>query len=87
MNFLPQAFDITTNTNLDLVAALRIFSGSTLFFAKVLVSAVVGVVALLLLKERDHPTIYATPLVVICVFAYFIAHCIVSVYEVRTYTE
>jgi uncharacterized membrane protein len=63
---------MTTHRNLDLLAALtRIFSGFTLYFAHVLVAVVVGVVPLLLLKKHDQPTIYATPLVVICIFAYF----------------
>ncbi|XP_034935697.1 CTL-like protein 1 isoform X2 [Chelonus insularis] len=52
-----------------------------LFLGKVFVTAATGSIALLFMKQDPRLHFYAAPIFVICVFAFFIAHCVISLYE------
>ncbi|KAG7299785.1 hypothetical protein JYU34_016794 [Plutella xylostella] len=53
----------------------------TLFPGKCIVTAVTGIVGLLLLKRNSDLHFYAAPTLVICIYSFFIAHCMLSLYE------
>ncbi|CAG0879033.1 unnamed protein product [Darwinula stevensoni] len=71
----------TLASNALQVAAINSVGDFILFLGKVTVTAVTGLVALLIMKGDSQLHYYAVPLVVTCLFAYFIAHCVFSVYE------
>ncbi|XP_074110569.1 choline transporter-like protein 1 isoform X2 [Cotesia typhae] len=52
-----------------------------LFLGKVFVTAVTGSIGLLVLKQDPRLHFYAAPILIICIFAFFIAHCVISLYE------
>ncbi|XP_077285195.1 choline transporter-like 1 [Arctopsyche grandis] len=52
-----------------------------LFLGKCTVTAVTGSLGLIMLKRNPELHFYAAPTLVICVFSFFIAHCILSLYE------
>ncbi|XP_076162811.1 choline transporter-like protein 1 isoform X2 [Ptiloglossa arizonensis] len=52
-----------------------------LFLGKCFVTAATGSIGLLFMKQDPRLHFYAAPIFVICVFAFFIAHCIISLYE------
>ncbi|CAG5103065.1 Similar to Ctl1: Choline transporter-like 1 (Anopheles gambiae) [Cotesia congregata] len=47
----------------------------------VFVTAVTGSIGLLVLKQDPRLHFYAAPILIICIFAFFIAHCVISLYE------
>ncbi|KAL4708361.1 hypothetical protein ACJJTC_019597 [Scirpophaga incertulas] len=75
-----KAFNTIINNALQ-VATINSVGDFILFLGKCIVTAVTGIVGLLLLKRNSDLHFYAAPTLVICVFAFFIAHCILSLYE------
>lgn len=63
------------------VATINSLGDFVLFLGKCLVTALTGLVGVLLLKNNLELHFYAIPILVICIFAFFIAHCMLSVYE------
>ncbi|XP_067007141.1 choline transporter-like 1 isoform X2 [Anabrus simplex] len=53
-----------------------------LFLGKCFVTAVTGCIGLLFLKQDPHLHFYAIPTLAVCIFAFFIAHCVLSLYEI-----
>lgn len=53
-----------------------------LFLAKLAVAGVCGFIALLMLKGNPEVQFYMVPVVIISVFAFFVAHVILSLYEI-----
>ncbi|XP_063226885.1 choline transporter-like 1 isoform X1 [Bacillus rossius redtenbacheri] len=53
-----------------------------LFLGKCIVTAVTGSIGLLIMKHNPHLHFYAIPTLVVCIFAFFIAHSVISLYEV-----
>lgn len=47
------------------------------------VAALCGLISLLLLRHRDDVNFYVIPCVFIAAFSFFIAHIVLSLYEVR----
>lgn len=45
-------------------------------------TAVTGSVGLYFFRKNPMLTFYAAPTLLVCVFAFFVAHCILSLYEV-----
>ncbi|CAH0627232.1 unnamed protein product [Chrysodeixis includens] len=75
-----KAFSTIVNNALQ-VATINSVGDFILFLGKCIVTAVTGIVGLLLLKRNTELHFFAVPTLVICVFSFFIAHCILSLYE------
>ncbi|XP_059062134.1 choline transporter-like 1 [Achroia grisella] len=75
-----KAFSTIVNNALQ-VATINSVGDFILFLGKCIVTAVTGIIGLLLLKRNSDLHFFAAPTLVICIFAFFIAHCILSLYE------
>lgn len=53
-----------------------------LFLGKLAVAALCGLISLLLLRNRSDVNFYVIPCVFIALFAFFIAHVVLSLYEI-----
>lgn len=53
-----------------------------LFLGKCFVTAATGCVGLVFFQNNDSLHFYAIPLLAVCIFTFFIAHCVLSLYEV-----
>ncbi|XP_025423200.1 CTL-like protein 1 [Sipha flava] len=53
-----------------------------LFLAKCLITMIIGTAALFTLRSNSELHFYAIPLIIICIFAFFIAHSVISLQEV-----
>ncbi|XP_029154724.1 CTL-like protein 1 isoform X2 [Nylanderia fulva] len=74
------AFTTLVNNALQ-VAVINGFGDFILFLGKCFVTAATGIVALLLMRRDPTLHFYAIPIFIVCVFSFFIAHCIISLYE------
>lgn len=77
-----QAFSTIVNNALQ-VATINSVGDFILFLGKCIVTAVTGIIGLVLLKRNTDLHFFAAPTLVICIFSFFIAHCMLSLYEVR----
>lgn len=75
-----KAFSTIVNNALQ-VATINSVGDFILFLGKCIVTALSGIVGLLLLKRNSDLHFYAVPTLVICIYSFFIAHCILSLYE------
>ncbi|KAK7508117.1 hypothetical protein BaRGS_00000356, partial [Batillaria attramentaria] len=75
-----KAFGIMASNALR-VAALNSIGDFLLFMSKLAVMAATGAVGIIWLKSRSDLHFFAIPVLLVCVFAYFVAHCFLSVYE------
>ena len=64
------------------VATINGIGDFVLFLGKLAVSVVCGCVALLMLKKNEEVQFYMIPVVIIAIFAFFVAHAILSLYEI-----
>ena len=78
-----QAFTIMVSNALQL-ATINSVGDFILFLGKCFVTAVIGSVALVILKADTTLKFYAVPTLVITLFAFFVAHAVLSLYEVCT---
>lgn len=69
-------------TNALQVATINTVGDFILFLGKVLVAAVSGIIGLVLLRDRPDLNFYIAPVVLIIVFSFFIAHIVLSLFEV-----
>ncbi|KAK3919480.1 Choline transporter-like 1 [Frankliniella fusca] len=76
-----RAFSVLVSNALQL-ATLNSVGDFILFLGKCFVTAVTGSIGLLLLKRDENLKFYAIPVLVIVIFSFFIAHCVLSIYEV-----
>ncbi|XP_050535213.1 choline transporter-like 1 [Daktulosphaira vitifoliae] len=53
-----------------------------LFLAKCIVTLIIGVIALLNLRSDPELHFHSIPIIIISIFSFFIAHCVISLYEV-----
>lgn len=77
-----QAFNTLVSNALDL-ATLNTVGDFILFLGKCFVTATTGCIGLIIMKHNSHLHFYAVPTFIVCIFAYFIAHSVLSLYEVR----
>ncbi|KAI4485321.1 hypothetical protein M0804_006826 [Polistes exclamans] len=63
------------------IAVINGIGDFILFLGKCFVTAATGSVGLLFMRQDPRLHFYAAPIFVTCVFAFFIAHCIISLYE------
>lgn len=69
-------------TNALQVATINTVGDFILFLGKVLVAAISGIIGLFLLRDRSDLNFYIAPVVLIIVFSFFIAHIVLSLFEV-----
>lgn len=65
------------------VATINGIGDFILFLGKLAVGLVCGLVSILLLRHRQDVQFYMIPCLIIGVFAFLIAHVVLSLYEVR----
>uniref|UniRef100_A0A2H8TGH5 Choline transporter-like protein n=1 Tax=Melanaphis sacchari TaxID=742174 RepID=A0A2H8TGH5_9HEMI len=53
-----------------------------LFLAKCLVTLIIGSLALFTLRSNSELHFHAIPIIIICIFTFFVAHCVISLHEV-----
>lgn len=63
------------------IAVINSVGDFILFLGKCFVTAATGSIGLLILKKNTGLYFYAAPVFVTCIFAFFIAHCVISLYE------
>ncbi|KAJ8306598.1 hypothetical protein KUTeg_017143 [Tegillarca granosa] len=63
------------------VAAINSVGDFVLFLGKLGVTAATAAVGVIWLKGKEDLHYFAVPVLLVCVFAYFIAHCFLSTYE------
>lgn len=64
------------------IAVINGVGDFVLFLGKCFVMAATGSIGLLFMRQDPQLHFYAAPIFVVCVFAFFIAHCVISLYEV-----
>lgn len=67
------------------VATINGIGDFILFLGKLAVGCLCGLISILLLRHRDDIHFYIIPCVFIGIFAFFIAHVVLSLYEVIKY--
>nr|Q9I9B9.1 RecName: Full=Choline transporter-like protein 1; AltName: Full=Solute carrier family 44 member 1 [Torpedo marmorata]CAB75556.1 CTL1 protein [Torpedo marmorata] len=63
------------------VAAINTVGDFVLFLGKLLIVLVTGFVGIILLNYQRDYTVWVLPLIIICLFAFFVSHCFLSIYE------
>lgn len=74
------AFEVLTSHAMQ-VATINSLGDFILFLGKCFVTAVTGCVGLAIFRHNVDLRFYAAPTLIVCIFAFFIAHCILSLYE------
>ncbi|XP_017777336.1 PREDICTED: CTL-like protein 1 [Nicrophorus vespilloides] len=74
------AFEVLVSHSLE-VATINSIGDFILFLGKCLVTAVTGSVGLYFFRLNPKLNFYAAPTLLVCIFSFFIAHCILSLYE------
>ncbi|XP_048758552.1 choline transporter-like protein 1 isoform X1 [Ostrea edulis] len=72
---------MTLVSNALRVAAINSVGDFVLFLGKIGVTAATAAVGIFWFKTKEELNYYAIPVLLVCVFAYFIAHCFLSTYE------
>lgn len=80
-NCFFKAFEVLTSHALQ-VATINSLGDFILFLGKCFVTAVTGIVGLAIFRRNTELTFYAAPTLMVCIFAFFVAHCVLSLYEV-----
>lgn len=84
INFCPAA-GVAWNammSNALQVATINGIGDMVLFLGKLFVAVICGLVSVLVLKDKEGVNFYVASVIIIAVFAFFIAHVILSLYEV-----
>lgn len=84
INFCPAA-GIAWNalmSNALQVATINGIGDFILFLGKLAVAAICGLISLLMLRDNPEVGFYAAPVILTVVFSFFIAHIVLSLYEV-----
>lgn len=68
------------------VATINSIGDFVLFLGKISVGLVCGLASILLLRHREDIHFYVIPCVFIAFFAFFIAHIVLSLFEVKLTT-
>lgn len=69
-------------TNALQVATINGIGDFVLFLGKLAVAALCGLISILMLRDNPDVNFYMAPVIVITVFSFFVAHIILSLYEV-----
>ncbi|XP_065596814.1 choline transporter-like protein 1 isoform X1 [Cyrtonyx montezumae] len=63
------------------VAAINTVGDFMLFIGKVLIVCSTGLAGIMLLNYQQDYTTWVLPLIIVCLFAFLVAHCFLSIYE------
>ncbi|XP_036891864.1 choline transporter-like protein 1 isoform X4 [Sturnira hondurensis] len=63
------------------VAAINTVGDFMLFLGKVLIVCSTGLAGIMLLNHQQDYTVWVLPLIIVCLFAFLVAHCFLSIYE------
>ncbi|XP_060093090.1 choline transporter-like protein 1 isoform X2 [Heteronotia binoei] len=63
------------------VASINTVGDFMLFLGKVLIVCSTGLAGIMLLNYQQDYTVWVLPLVIVCLFAFLVAHCFLSIYE------
>ncbi|GCB71239.1 choline transporter-like protein 1 isoform X1 [Scyliorhinus torazame] len=63
------------------VASINIVGDFVLFLGKMLIVLITGFIGILLLNHQRDYTVWVLPLIIVCLFAFFVSHCFLSTYE------
>ncbi|XP_063922141.1 choline transporter-like 1 isoform X2 [Zophobas morio] len=74
------AFQVLTEHALQ-VATINSLGDFILFLGKCLITVLTGCVGLYIFRRNPELEFYAAPTLIVCIFAFFVAHCILSLYE------
>jgi solute carrier family 44 protein 1 (choline transporter-like protein) len=74
------AFQVLSSHALQ-VATINGLGDFILFLGKCLVTVITGCVGLFIFRSNPDLEFYAAPTLLVCVFAFLVAHCILSLYE------
>nr|XP_033774324.1 choline transporter-like protein 1 isoform X3 [Geotrypetes seraphini] len=82
-NFCTSAKDafVILVENVLRVAAINTIGDFVLFLGKVLIVCSTGFVGVMLLNYQRDYTVWVLPLIIVCLFAFLVAHCFLSIYE------
>lgn len=78
---LFQAWHVIVGNALRL-SAVNSIGDFILFLAKCLVTLIIGSAALFTFRSDSELHFHAIPIIIICIFAFFVAHCVISLHEV-----
>lgn len=78
---LFQAWHVIVGNALRL-GAINSIGDFILFLAKCLVTLIIGCAALFTLRSNSELHFHAIPIIIICIFAFFVSHCVISLHEV-----
>ncbi|XP_063982446.1 choline transporter-like 1 [Diachasmimorpha longicaudata] len=71
----------TLSSNALQLAVVNGIGDFILFLGKCFVTATTGSIALLFMRQDPKLHFYAVPIFVVCLFSFFIAHCVISLFE------
>lgn len=74
------AFQVLTS-HIVQVATINGIGDFILFLGKVFVTAFTGSLGLYFFRNNTKLSFYAAPTIIVCIFSFFVAHCILSLYE------
>ncbi|XP_066460422.1 choline transporter-like protein 1 [Eleutherodactylus coqui] len=63
------------------VATINTVGDFVLFLGKILIVSATGLAGILLLNYQRDYTVWVLPLIIVCLFAFLVAHCFLSIYE------
>jgi solute carrier family 44 (choline transporter-like protein), member 1 len=67
------------------VATINGIGDFILFLGKLAVASVCGLISIILLRDQPDVNFYVGPVVIVAVFSFFIAHVVLSLYEVSIF--
>jgi hypothetical protein len=84
INFCPAAAVAWSAiwTHVVSVATINGIGDFILFLGKLAVAAICGFISLLMIRGREDVNFYIVPVIIITLFSFFIAHVVLTVYEV-----
>lgn len=72
-------------TNALQVATINSVGDFILFLGKVMVAALSGLIGIFVLKDKPGLNFYMAPVILIIIFSFFMAHIVLSLFEVTTF--
>ncbi|KAM9329631.1 choline transporter-like protein 1 [Gastrophryne carolinensis] len=82
-NFCTSAKDalVILVENVLRVATINTVGDFVLFLGKILIVSTTGLAGIMLLNYQRDYTVWVLPLIIVCLFAFLVAHCFLSIYE------
>ncbi|XP_078532800.1 choline transporter-like protein 1 isoform X2 [Lissotriton helveticus] len=82
-NFCTSAKDafVILVENVLRVATINTVGDFVLFLGKILIVCSTGLAGVMLLNYQRDYTVWVLPLIIVCLFAFLVAHCFLSIYE------